>query len=422
MTYIGSLGTGQILYGRDGFPEARDGQARLVSSLNDLPTPVSGVITLPANTCWEFTRDVDISPNVLSLEQGSCLEGAVPGDTGVTTNSANPLISFSGPGTNGRAITRLSLVNNGGPVFNVSGSSLETLLIDTCVAQGTSLGVLQALGALFIRGLLDMGSSNGLELLGNTPYVRITEFVSLNAPPSYTGLRLGATLQSISVLISQSTVTISSPSITGLSIDPAVVVTRGLVSECQFPGSGVALSGITPGEVSWKFSGNQGVQDSSAGGDLRYFSPSFNVVPLANVWTALTGPGIAYNLTQEERFVFVAPDQVRYVGLDPINITVSVTVSCEKNGIGVNNQPYGVTVFKNDTATDGTNPAIGSAAVDTNQNISEVNTGQARTIPTTAHFKNVRNGDLFRVAAIGYSGGPVGGLECYAVAMTISEG
>ena len=431
MTYGGKLAYGKLRYGSGAAPsieKARNLPTFLVSSLEDLPAPSGGKITLPVNTCWAPTKMVDISPNRLVLSESSCIEGTLPGDTGFITSSSSALLSLDGAGTGNRGITGVGLINNGtGGIFDFVGSGgfTESILIDTCSAACAtgSIGSFQDLGALFMRGLLDGGSQDGVTLSGTIPYIRVTEYVALLAGANYTGIKLVSTLVGNSILISQSTVVLNAATTVGLDIDGAVTTTRALISENQFPGVGAALvGGIDPSRIGWKFAGNQGIRDSAAGADLRYFSPTRNsTVGLTTTWQPLQGPGISYTLFDDERFIKVGVDQLQYVGLDPVNITVTASFSAEKNATGANNQVYGLTVFKNNTATDGTNPAIGSVAPDEHQVVSEVNNSQARALPTTMKFNDVVNGDIFQIAVIRYGAGATGQLECYAISLTVSE-
>jgi hypothetical protein len=60
-----------------------------VSSLDDFPDPVGGVITLPADTTWELTQDVDLLGNRLVaaadvLIKGQSSENCKLSSTGLT--------------------------------------------------------------------------------------------------------------------------------------------------------------------------------------------------------------------------------------------------------------------------------------------------------------------------------------------------
>jgi hypothetical protein len=414
-----------------------------VASLADLPTPVAGVITLPDSTCWQFEGIVNITPNRLELGAGACILGTVPGRSQIITNNAGPLVS-NNTALGGRAVEDVGLDNAGGECLNffgpllVPGQGVTSLLIDTVVCENSTaslvstVGTLEGISAIFHQSLLCSNMVDGWTIRGVNGYVQVEKFVALVHPANFTGITIPASFNAQELLINRSTIVLDNNNDIGLDIASAATVNRALVATCQFPATVPPLAGfgalatgvgkVTPSDLRWKFSANQGIRDSSVGGDMRYVGnvqQSLGVPAAIGSWMRIQGGVIAFVASDLERFTFNGTDLMTYVGEDPANIVLTASLSAEIGGGG--NILGGITCFKNDLSTGGTPIVYGTTVTaDGHEMRSELNSVQARIVQSSMRFINVRNGDTFRMAARNVT--DLTDIEAIGAALTIGVG
>lgn len=414
MGYVGSgSGFGRFLFvNRDEQKVWTTIPAYPVASLEDLPAPVAGVITLPNATVWQFLGNVDITPNILSLGTGTSILGTVPGRSVIITD--NPLAAVGATaGVGGRAVEDVTITNTSGPAMDFRGGSATNLLIDTVVAEncGGAALLVGDIPGLFLRSLLIENCEDGVVASGTNGFLRIEDVACATHPPGFTGVNLLPGLIASEVRIQNCTFLLNNITDIGLQLD-AAGVDRALVDGNQFPGGvGTTRAGaITPATARWLFDGNQGIRNSTVIGDARYNGAPI-VVPIvaATEWVDLTALGLT--LVASERMSLVG-DALRYDGIDPGNLRITAQISAEHAAGG--NRAFEITVQI------GGSPVIGSTINSVYAQSGEMDNADMTQFSTTLTIVDAQPGDLFRILVRNMSDAT--NLEAVAAALTISEG
>lgn len=131
----------------------------LVKSTADLPTPVSGVITLVAGTLYEINGTISLTSKI---ELNGCV--MLGGD------SNNDRLIYSGAGalftgTKGGIIKNLTLIGNGSnALFSVNDAtqSLNLFIRDSIVANFSSVGTITGYNLVLLDLLSMANNSNGI--------------------------------------------------------------------------------------------------------------------------------------------------------------------------------------------------------------------------------------------------------------------
>lgn len=432
--FIASLTEGQILYGDiEGNMVAKARPAKIVNEISDFPAPISGVITLPAFTTWELGPFVSIEPNRIEMEQGSTLMGSSV-LSGVSADSVTaPLISFAPSQPTNALPVRLDnllIQNLSGPCFEFDDANGSVAVQGTAVAclNSPSIGRIGALTiAVFDVTLSEVNCADGLTLDGAiSGQTEFYEIESLGAnPANFTLLTATSNFSSNVFALRNMVADLTDVTTVGIDIDSGVTVARGLVTNCQFFGVGIPLATgagkISPQSISWKFIGNQGIEDSGATADLRFLAagapptPTTITITAQSEWVnAMTSLSPA--LLDDERFVLNgAGDGIVYVGLDTTNLDFNVSLGTQKAGAG--NQIFGLVVVKNDLTSGGL-VAEGTSNPDDHEFPNEIGAA-GRPLPNDQVFCKVKTNDEFTLLVRNLSG--IDNLEAFAAYMVVSK-
>lgn len=119
----------------------------IVDSLDKLPAPSAGVITLKPFTTYKFSDFVDMLTNRLVLGEGTVIQGTSSQNSGMI-NGGTPLITTS----YSLDLNNISISNNG-QVFSVnSNASTDNVFINDCTLKdNTTLGTVQNLASILFR-------------------------------------------------------------------------------------------------------------------------------------------------------------------------------------------------------------------------------------------------------------------------------
>jgi len=417
VTYLGRGSFGDSVYfNRESVLNLRPSPSFLVSSLSDLPAPVSGVITLPPDTVWTFLGLVDISPNQIALSERASVLGTVPGSSTLRTNNPGGAI-IDTPGVGGRAVEDITIENPAGAGMVFNAGTVRNLLIDTVVVENCASIAFEcsSIQGLFIRSLLVENTPQAVRVSGTNGFVRIEDVACAIHGPGFIGIETTPSFQSIEARIEGCTFLLNNPSDVGLDLS-ATSVDRGMVQSNQFPGVGTPLTGpIDPSNIRWKFADNQGIRDSTVSADFRFTDAVGGPTPIPittiNAWADTST--LTYNLAPNaERVSVVAGNLLQYDGLDPENLRITAQLSAEHAGGG--NDRFDITVQRNGV------PAVGTTVEDFYQARGELNAGESNQIQTTVTLTNVQPGEQFQILIRNKVA--TANAEAFSAALTISKG
>lgn len=315
----------------------------IVQQLADFPSPAAGVITLATDTLYIVNGPVSLSSNRLLRSSGSQLAGfsSALRDSLSSTN-VGALITNPGSDSSQFDVKDLTLVSNGGTVFDIDGSPAR-FRVENCIvagefgtASGSRQGYVNCVFTGFSTGV--KFSTGGLSLS--------IDGCSFLQTPAGSGIciDLGSNVWTEAVSVGGNVLDVapSGTGINGLASNGNIAAAFGGIQNTTVLGSGTALVGITEDDVRWLFSSNIGnLLNSSFLG--RYgFTGSITTTPTTAVFTKVLGTTTA---TLEKRFLHVADNRMDYVGLESAPVRIDVALGSFKTGgasIG-----YEFAVFKN---------------------------------------------------------------------------
>ena len=270
-----------------------------VFSVDELPAPVGGIITLDADTVYRFIDTVDIGTNRIDFGAGTSvlMNGNFSEHCSITSSNATGTVTATAT-TSAVVIRDLTIANTGGgyalrvddtsradfaDVRTTSGRieivNVPDVIIDSC---------------LFLDRLVFTGSVNGgvaIDASGFLTGTAATAAVDITATGS-----VGAFTARTSGFIS------TNVGAFGLRIDPAGTVSRGTVDNGVFGFVGTALSGLTAGDDEWVFTNTSGVlgfADSLDQASASWQGTATVIdLPIAQAWVPVgdAGVNITYSL------------------------------------------------------------------------------------------------------------------------------
>lgn len=260
-----------------------------VSDLSDLPSPVSGVITLVANATYFFTKTVDLAGSRLVASQNTTILGTSSENARIKSTGlvGSPLISsaWTMPMRNItiEADTALDLDASGTPDqaldwFGVNFTNCAT--VGTIANYGnvifTDCALLSSANLTFDGTINTVGINSSLMagIAGQTTII---------APATATIVRRLRIIYSA----------ISTPA-TGTGIDfsaSASVPAEGyILDSCNFSGAGTYLAGLTSTSDKALFVNNVGITNTSANGQMyMHGNATATTVAAANTYYKVAG-------------------------------------------------------------------------------------------------------------------------------------
>lgn len=231
----------------------------LVKSLSDFPTPVGGVITLVNNTTYEINGSVNIGTNTITVGISNKITGIDKSDDKLIYTGTSAMIN----GTNQDftvAFITLAAITAGGSVFNLTGSTNNTQIVDCIFGSCASLGTIDGGSALSFDSNFLTSNSQGITIKGTFAKCVVADNVwhsnsgtiTCISIPSGTFTLLKISRQLLDVAAGQ----------TALNISTSVVVTSGVVENCDLVGAGTYLTGVSVRTPAWMFRVNRGIENT----------------------------------------------------------------------------------------------------------------------------------------------------------------
>ncbi len=239
----------------------------LVNVLTDLPAPVTGVITLAANTNYTLGDDVSLGTNRIDASAGNI--------SWTSDNIFGPTLTYTGTGTMFTGVDATFKIFNArvdaptGKVFDFSdvvspGSNIVNIIdvqIDSCV----SIGDFDGLAGLVMSTVNVPSTNDGVAMAGSNWLVQ--SFIKLgffSSSATFTGIDLGT---SVSPNIEIANLFFSAPAgaigVSGAA-NSANVATGSIATfrDSSFVSGMTEISGISPNDIRWAFSLNGGIPDT----------------------------------------------------------------------------------------------------------------------------------------------------------------
>lgn len=299
----------------------------LVRSLADLPDPVAGVITLAPSTYYLVQALVDLEGNVLVVQTNTVVEGETSTLHGFLTTAAAALVTS----TVGASLQGLLLLNNVGPLFDLSGG--QTVLRDLQLS-GAAIGTL-ANTAVFINTCGANNLGQGFVFSGVLTFFDIGDlfFIQGNVAPGFIALDFDASVVLNVGEVTNSIFTTSAPQLS-VRIDPGATFTTNFTfMHCTFLGTAPFTSPVEAtlkADPQMRFVANVGIADSVIAAGIGYAvaTAAGIAVPIAGAGTFVAIGGPYAEDTGNERFITTGtPGELRYIGNESAEMLIIASSS-----------------------------------------------------------------------------------------------
>ncbi|MFN2261053.1 MAG: hypothetical protein ABR595_03190 [Psychroflexus sp.] len=329
------------------FAYSKESNLVYVYSLDDLPTPNSGEITLDTNKMYVFSGSVNISPNYLNVN-GAGLRGTFPEKDQVISNVDGAVLRSTDKNV---YITDLAVVpassNTKAYNFTDDGTHYCNIFEGSSVvdAPGTpSLGVGEISGFIAIsiyKNLWDtadglkVGGTLGKLAASNIFIINITNGAGIEILPN-------AVVDDIDIKGNYFIYTGQ----TGIKVDPSANVDRGILTSNLFRDVTTPLGGIDSYSKGWEMAQNSGgIPDSKAFSSIFYLNNDIatTLTPSGSIYSKIEGETTTVD---EERFT-ATNNRITYNGVRSIDAKISASISATADTDNNQTSRYAIRIVKN---------------------------------------------------------------------------
>jgi hypothetical protein len=252
--------TGNIYNSIDDVWSLTSGQ-KTIKGLSDLPTPISGVITLEDNVTYQINGTVDIGTNRIECGIKNTIKGNDrQNDILISSTSGNMFTMNNSSSKLSLIFDNLTIKSTVGSLISVSGGSTEQVtFISTTISNSVTGGTLSGVAfSMRTSSLSSAFSSGGFTFSGTNTSLVLRDSTVSNS--SGTSFNISSATFTSSVLISRNFI-LSNATQTFLNATSVVVTIAGQIALNVFSGSGTYVTGITDQTDGWLFSDNQGIRN-----------------------------------------------------------------------------------------------------------------------------------------------------------------
>lgn len=300
----------------------------IVSVLGDLPTPVSGVITLVATTVYRLNGHIDIGANRIVLSLNSTLRGYGAPFSSITSTTTGALFTA----TTSFHLDAFTVTATSGTVFACTGGSFESAYIrEFTINSCTTVGTFTAWYSLFWESGAVVSSTSPLTMAG-TCNILILDLVSW-----ITGYTTAVDLG----VATFNTCTFNrcgfgyASATTHIDIAPSSAninsTNEGRITQCSFNASATNIAiGYTTGDINWDVRHCLHLENSTRSAQAYMHTTTVTTITGGTGDTGnptLVNGGTSWLSGQANQFTITTAGRVTYVG----NTQADFTVSC---GIG----------------------------------------------------------------------------------------
>lgn len=309
--------------------ERRDNYV-LVKSVNDLPAPTSGTITLDENTLYEINGTITLS-NPIELNNAQLLGRDVGEDKLSKASGA----VFTG--TTGGNIKNLT-IEGGGTVFAITGGT--SLLFQNCIVSGmASIGSISGVGLYFSNIVNFVNNTNGITYnnIGNL-LLNNQGWASTNSGTYETFTGTFGLIEKVSGFS-----TVASGA-TGIDVSTDPTVGDGVLQGTVFSGPGTYVNRYSTQNMPFNFNKNWTVNapgipqesDDVSSGNIYYdgtITTGFVQTITNGTAINLTGNSNSNTTTAVNLFRVTSPqdNRLQYVGTKTRNFQINAALSVRGN-------------------------------------------------------------------------------------------
>lgn len=245
----------------------------LVQSLSDFPPPVGGVVTLESKTAYEIEGVIDISPNVLLLQDGTTLVGRSPSTDQIVSHQPSAVVQVNAPaGSDTVAVVQsIQIINGVADCVDFTGDAF--VLLQLCGLAGAAAGRIHNCKRVAIADCVIQQIGDGFRFEGDNVSAVFSRLQAYDMLPGCTVVRALAPATFGILQLSDSTVSFTDASQNGYDLDEAIATSAtddavGVMGNL-FRGPGTPLTTgagkaapATSPNPPWRFMSNIGIADT----------------------------------------------------------------------------------------------------------------------------------------------------------------
>lgn len=297
----------------------------LVNGQSDLPTPVSGVITLDADTEYRFLQDVNLGTNRIVLSDNTVVSGIDSLITKITYTGGGNMFTTS---TGKIRMKFLELECTAGTLWDATITSGSVFRMQDITYNCATFGTFVGSGGI-IRFTLVSGTctTQGMSLSGSfSTFLFDVAALTLNAG---TFLNLGtATFDAFFARTVIATLGAGTTFLSGAAASANInAAGLGNLHQNRFSGTGTVLSGVTTDDARWEFSGNDDIADTRPDGLLSMQNnATATIIATANTPVIVAGTWAEETTSQ---FTGTTGGRLTYDGNKDFKGPITASVSVE---------------------------------------------------------------------------------------------
>lgn len=301
----------------------------VVNSLSDFPTPVSGVITLAADTRYVIASSIATSNRFV-----------LSNNTQVTSFSTlSPVFEYTGSGTMFTSVDATVIIQDirlncpNGQVFDSSDvAALNTNIFfckDVIINSCNKIGTLTSLVSLVVTDTTAFNANSGWTIVGTGWRVwRMQDIGGISSSPTFIGVDMG-TASCSGILFQTSLWTMVSGGIgfKGAAASANVPANNtGRISNMALPAAGTPLDGITRDDIRWVFQDNDQIQDTMPDAMVSLTGNATATTTPLNTPTLVAGTWVC---ERESLFSCTAAGRITYLGERPLTSPIDIVSTIE---------------------------------------------------------------------------------------------
>jgi len=298
----------------------------IVSTIDDFPTAIAGVITLDDDINYILVQPIT-TPNRFVLGANNSI---------TSNNPFSPLFTYTGTGTLFTGVDVNLTMHDiliscaSGQVFDMAGTTTGPFLVLTLVivVACDKYGTFDDMGAVDITNSSAVPTSQGITVTGSTNWeiFSLDKFSFVNASATFIAVDLGTsvhkTLKFVDFIV---TGVAGGIVLSGAASSANLGAGRlAMVLNSEFLGGMTVLSGISLDDIRWDFSTNAGLADSFSDA-LVSVNNNATATVISIVNTPVKAAG-TFTTEIVSRFTHDGTGRITYIG--ERNLRVPVTISC----------------------------------------------------------------------------------------------